>query len=178
MLFRCFSSMMWHRLKGSTGSSRMRGEECNRRGIARGGERIWAIYRLVGKGRETVLVNYVWECTHGGEREGGLRNSLFTVECKQRSMERLAIVVHRLAIGFIRDLYYGWPSVNRACRSRVVDRWKIHHANLGWWLYWLFMSIGLAPLSELTVERGTRERLPFDSLIFFRNFLSDSCPKN
>lgn len=96
MLFRCFSSMMWHRLKGSTDSSRMRGEECNRRGIARGGERIWAIYRLVEKGRETVLVNYVWECTHGGEREGGLCNSLFTAECKQRSMERLAIVVHRI----------------------------------------------------------------------------------
>jgi len=62
------SRLMWHRLKGSTGSSRTRGEECNRRGIARRGERIWAAHRLVGKGREAALVNYVWECTHGEER--------------------------------------------------------------------------------------------------------------
>lgn len=58
---------MWHRLKGSTGSSRTRSEECNR-DIARRGERIWAAYQLVGKGREAALVNYVWECTRGEER--------------------------------------------------------------------------------------------------------------
>lgn len=82
---------MWHHLKGSTGSSRTRGKECNRRGR---GERIWG----ASAGGERTRS---WACKlcmrmYSWGREERLHNSLFTVECKQRSMKRLAIVIHRI----------------------------------------------------------------------------------
>lgn len=158
--------MTWHRLKGSIGSSRTRGEECNHRGITRRGKRIWATYRLVGKGREAALVNYVWECTHGEERRDYIIACLRSnVNSDQWNGSRSSSI--GLSIGFVRDLYAKPPSVNRVWRSRIADQWEMHRADLGWWLYWLFMSIGLAPLGELVVKRGMRERLPFEYFIFF-----------
>lgn len=122
----------------------------------------------MGKGREAALVNYVWECTRAG-REG----ADYVIACLRSNVNSdqwngSRSIVHRPRI-HSRYWYSGRPSVNR-------DRWKIHHADLrsDGSIDYLCQSVSRL-WAKLTVERGTRERLP--RLIFLRNFCSNSCHK-
>lgn len=122
--------MTWHRLKGSTGNSRRRGRAAKNAITVASRGRTSGYEQHISAGGERTQSCACKLCMrmYSRGRKEGLHNSLFTVECKQRSMERLAIVVHRLVHRISRLIF---QTAERKSRLAIENCRLIKNASCG-----------------------------------------------